>query len=90
MRTDGQADMTKLTVAFRNFAKAPKNGRLGPWKTERQWQPWYINSSFLCYARIFTGPVHIVLATDSAIKFQSGFMIPDIEIRKELTSLINV
>ena len=30
MRTEGQADgrtdMTKLTVAFRNFAKAPKNG----------------------------------------------------------------
>ena len=25
MRTDGQADMTKPMVAFRNFAKAPKN-----------------------------------------------------------------
>jgi hypothetical protein len=25
MRTDGQTDMTKLTVAFRNFANAPKN-----------------------------------------------------------------
>ena len=24
MRTDGQTDMTKLTVAFSNFAKAPK------------------------------------------------------------------
>jgi len=24
-RADGQRDMTKLTVAFRNFAKAPKN-----------------------------------------------------------------
>jgi hypothetical protein len=23
--TDGQTDMTKLIVAFRNFAKAPKN-----------------------------------------------------------------
>jgi hypothetical protein len=23
--TDGQTDMTKLTVAFRNFANAPKN-----------------------------------------------------------------
>jgi len=23
---DGQTDMTKLTVAFRNFAKAPKDG----------------------------------------------------------------
>jgi hypothetical protein len=23
-RTDGHTDMTKLTVAFRNFAKAPK------------------------------------------------------------------
>jgi hypothetical protein len=22
---DGQTDMTKLTVAFRNFAKAPRN-----------------------------------------------------------------
>jgi hypothetical protein len=25
MRTDGRTDMTKLTVAFRSFAKAPKN-----------------------------------------------------------------
>jgi len=25
MRTDGQTDMTKLMVAFRNSAKAPKN-----------------------------------------------------------------
>jgi len=25
MRTDGQTGMTKLTVAFRNFANAPKN-----------------------------------------------------------------
>ena len=25
MRTDGQIDMTKLVVAFRNFANAPKN-----------------------------------------------------------------
>jgi len=25
MRTDGQTNMTKLIVAFRNFAKAPKN-----------------------------------------------------------------
>ena len=27
-RTDRQADMTKLTVAFRNLAKAPRNGTL--------------------------------------------------------------
>ena len=27
MRTDGWADMTKLMVAFSNFANAPKNGR---------------------------------------------------------------
>jgi len=25
MRTDGRTDVTKLIVAFRNFAKAPKN-----------------------------------------------------------------
>jgi hypothetical protein len=25
MRTDGRTDMTNLIVAFRNFAKAPKN-----------------------------------------------------------------
>jgi hypothetical protein len=25
MRTDGQTDMTKLIVAFRNFENAPKN-----------------------------------------------------------------
>jgi hypothetical protein len=28
-RVDGQTDMTKLTVAFRNFANAPKNKRSG-------------------------------------------------------------
>jgi hypothetical protein len=27
MRTDGRTDMTKLTVAFRNFANAPKNNQ---------------------------------------------------------------
>ena len=26
--TDGQADMTKLTVTFRNFANAPKHSTL--------------------------------------------------------------
>ena len=26
-RTDGRTDMTKLIVAFRNFANAPKNAR---------------------------------------------------------------
>jgi hypothetical protein len=30
MRTDGQTDMTKLIVAFRNFADAPKNRRYSP------------------------------------------------------------
>jgi len=29
MRTERQTDITKLTVAFRNFAKAPKTRRLG-------------------------------------------------------------
>jgi hypothetical protein len=28
MRTDGQMDMTKLIVAFRNFANAPKEGEV--------------------------------------------------------------
>jgi len=27
MRTDGQTDVTKLIVAFRNFVKAPKNSK---------------------------------------------------------------
>ena len=27
-RTDVQTDMTKLMAAFRNFAKAPKNGNV--------------------------------------------------------------
>jgi hypothetical protein len=27
MQTDGRTDMTKLTVAFRNFANVSKNGR---------------------------------------------------------------
>ena len=26
---DGQTDMTKLLVAFRNFADAPKEGKMG-------------------------------------------------------------
>jgi hypothetical protein len=29
-RTDGQTDMTKLIVGFRNFAKAPKNENKNP------------------------------------------------------------
>ena len=28
MRTDGRTDTAKLTVAFRSFANAPKNGKL--------------------------------------------------------------
>jgi len=28
MQTDGQTDMTKLMVAFHNFAKAPKDPRI--------------------------------------------------------------
>jgi len=31
IHADGRTDMTKLTVAFRNFANAPKN-----WKRERK------------------------------------------------------
>jgi hypothetical protein len=29
-RTDGRTDMTKLTVAFHNFSKAPENFLLAP------------------------------------------------------------
>jgi len=29
-RTDGQTDVTNLTVAFRNFATAPKKGKVVP------------------------------------------------------------
>ena len=35
-RTDGQTDMTKLIVAFRNFANAPKKKLLGIKKNFRQ------------------------------------------------------
>jgi hypothetical protein len=35
MRTDGKTDMTKLIVAFLNFAKAPKN--------EHETRPVYLN-----------------------------------------------
>jgi hypothetical protein len=28
MRTDGRTDMTKLIVAFRNLANAPKKGKI--------------------------------------------------------------
>jgi hypothetical protein len=31
MRPDGQTDMTKLIVALRNFAIAPKKGTLSLW-----------------------------------------------------------
>jgi DsbC/DsbD-like thiol-disulfide interchange protein len=31
-RTDGETDMKKLTVAFRNFANAPKNWSLALWE----------------------------------------------------------
>ena len=34
--TDGQTDMTKLTVAFRNFAKAPKKGKTEELRRERE------------------------------------------------------
>jgi hypothetical protein len=30
MQNDGQTDMTKLTVAFRNFAKAPEKDEMKP------------------------------------------------------------
>ena len=40
MRTDGRTDMTKLTVAFRNFANAPKNSTFCP------------HSVFMCFVRI--------------------------------------
>jgi hypothetical protein len=33
-RTDGRTDVTKLTVAFRNFAKAPKNSPYRMSKTQ--------------------------------------------------------
>jgi hypothetical protein len=43
MRTDGQSDMTNLTVAFNNFSNAPKTGlisittrQLGIYKPRRQ------------------------------------------------------
>jgi hypothetical protein len=32
-RTDGQADMTKLRVAFRNLANARKNSNFGPFSS---------------------------------------------------------
>ena len=32
-RTDGQTDVTKLTVAFCSFAKAPKNNGMLFWAT---------------------------------------------------------
>jgi hypothetical protein len=35
MRTDGRTDMTKLTVAFRNFANAPKKGNV--WQKKKSY-----------------------------------------------------
>jgi hypothetical protein len=39
MQTDGQTDMTKLTVVFRNFVNAPKNDSALEtlWTSQRQW-----------------------------------------------------
>jgi hypothetical protein len=42
MRTDGQTEITKLTVVFRNFANAPKNKHPNPLCTET------IRISFVC------------------------------------------
>jgi len=38
-RTDGQTDMKKLIVAFRNFADAPKNRPwcIGVYNRDREW-----------------------------------------------------
>jgi hypothetical protein len=36
MRKDRRTDMTKLTVAFRNFAKAPKNRKISDGMELRQ------------------------------------------------------
>jgi len=45
MQTDGRTDMTKLTVAFRNFANAPKKRRK-IWRMRRNSMLLYF-SSFL-------------------------------------------
>jgi len=43
IHADGQADMTKLTLAFRNFSKAPKKNiffypeRKGQWTNNTKW-----------------------------------------------------
>jgi hypothetical protein len=36
MRTDGQTDLTKLIIAFRNFAKAPEKEKCRTMKTKNQ------------------------------------------------------
>jgi hypothetical protein len=47
MRTDRRTDMTKLIVAFRNFANAPKNStvRLATWPSWRCRRAWNIRSA---------------------------------------------
>jgi len=38
MRKDGRADMTKLTVAFRNFVKSAKKYAIIPHGTDKIWK----------------------------------------------------
>ena len=63
MQTDGRTDVTKLTVAFRNFAKAPRSYKPSVYeriKSKRVWK-WNtdvlktkINSTFLFKKSIST------------------------------------
>jgi len=45
MWTDGRTDMTKLIVAFRNFANAPKEGKTVPLQAKQSQRGWYRGSS---------------------------------------------
>ena len=63
---------------------------LDPGQTASHWHPWWITCSFFCYVRIFSGSVYTVVSIDSTIKFKSGFIRPNNEIRKILSFITHV
>jgi hypothetical protein len=56
MRTDGQTDMTKLIVAFRNFGNAPKKDITTAFVQPNEW--FAANSLFLNYEK--THDIHFM------------------------------
>jgi hypothetical protein len=67
-RTDGQTDMTKLIVAFRNFANAPKSDN---WPLVVTWNKAFPYIRFKCHALKFNADV-VEASTAGGFLFSSG------------------